>query len=113
MDEKTKTKAVRFYNGQKREEGKMTDEEFVEALHREVQEVTTRLVDEYAIRNSKYEVGDSVVYKDFWGVVQPSKVLVVYGSLKDSQKDKGPTIRYIVKHEDGDMNDISEAEVLR
>lgn len=47
MDEKTKTKAVRFYNGQRREKGKMTDEEFVKALHREVQEVTGRLVDEY------------------------------------------------------------------
>ena len=83
------------------------------ALHRELQEVTTRLVDEYAIRNSKYEVGDGVVYKDFLGVIQPSKVLAVYGSLKDSQKDKVPTIRYIIKQEDGDMNDISEAEILR
>lgn len=111
MDEEIK--AQRFYNGQRREKGKMTDEEFVKALHRGLQEVTNRLVDEYAIRNSKYEVGDGVVYKDFLGVIQPSKVLAVYGSLKDSQKDKGPTIRYIVKHDDGDMNDISEAEVLR
>ncbi len=111
MDEKTKT--VRSYNGQRREKGKMTDEEFVKALHRGLQEVTTRLVDEYAIRNSKYEVGDGVVYKDFLGVIQPSKVLAVYGSLKDSQKDKVPTIRYIIKQEDGDMNDISEAEILR
>lgn len=113
MDEKAKTKAVRFYNEQRREEGKMTDEEFVKALHHGLQEVTIRLVDEYAIRNSKYEVGDGVVYKDFWGVVQPSKVLAVYGSFTDPQKDKVPTIRYIVKHGDGDMNDISEAEVLR
>lgn len=111
MDEKTKT--VRSYNGQRREKGKMTDEEFVKALYRRLQEVTMRLVDEYAIRNSKYEVGDGVVYKDFLGVVQPSQVLAVYGSLKDSQKDKVPTIRYIIKQEDGDMNDISEAEILR
>ena len=113
MDEITKTKSARFYNELTRKEGKLTDEEFVKALHRGLQEVTTRLVDEYAIRNSKYEVGDGVVYKDFLGVIQPSKVLAVYGSLKDSQKDKVPTIRYIVKHDDGDMNDISEAEVLR
>lgn len=111
MDEKTKT--VRSYNGQRREKGKMTDEEFVKALHRGLQEVTTRLVDEYAIRNSKYEVGDGVVYKDFLGVIQPSIVLAVYGILKDPQKDKVPTIRYIVKQENGDMNDINEAEVLR
>ena len=111
MDEKTKT--ARFYNGLTRKEGKMTDEEFVKALYRGLQSVTNRLVDEYAIRNSKYEVGDGVVYKDFLGVIQPSKVLAVYGSLTDTQKDKVPTIRYIVKHGDGDMNDISEAEVLR
>ena len=111
MDKKTKD--MRFYNELCRKEGKMTDEEFVKALYRRLQEVTMRLVDEYAIRNSKYEVGDGVVYKDFLGVVQPSQVLAVYGSLKDSQKDKVPTIRYIIKQEDGDMNDISEAEILR
>lgn len=111
MDEEIK--AQRFYNGQRREKGKMTDEEFVKALHREVQEVTGRLVHEYAIRNSKYEIGDGVVYKDFLGVIQPSIVRAVYGILKDPQKDKVPTIRYIVKQEAGDIDAISEAEILR
>lgn len=111
MDEKTK--AVRSYNGLTRKKGKMTDEEFVKALHRGLQEVTGRLVDEYAIRNSKYEIGDGVVYKDFLGVIQPSIVCAVYGILKDPQKDKVPTIRYIVKQEAGDIDAISEAEVLR
>ena len=107
---------MKFFDEILTKKGKMSGKEFKdrrEALRVKFQEEMDKIATEYAVRNSKFHVGDNVKVRDVLIVNAPCTIQRVVGRYNVMMEKGTPVIVYSVKFKHYDeLFDVTEDKII-
>ena len=110
-----KIEGMKFFDDILTKKGKMTTKEFTahrKALRGKYQEEMNKLATKYAVRNSKYHVGDNVKVCDYLWINEPCIIQQVIGRYDIMQETGTPVIVYAIKlNRDGKTYEVMEKSI--
>ena len=107
---------MKFFDDILAKKGKMTTKEFTnsrKSLRAKFQEEMDKLATEYAVRNSKFHVGDNVKVRDVLVVNAPCTIQRVVGRYNVMMEKGTPEIVYSVKFKHYDeIFEVTEDKII-